>query len=153
MRDAASGFNQASTEAQSVLRRADTLLAAVDANKVNTAVNDITQASADARGAIASAREVVDGVADRRDEINDAIRDFTEQERADFLHREPTKLKIAGINMTYEGLVPRVRRSFLQKDREAMQPHIRAFVDRAVTFTTCPACDGTRLSQEGQQAC
>lgn len=74
------------------------------------------------------------------------IRDFTEQERADFLHREPTKLKIAGINMTYEGLVPRVRRSFLQKDREAMQPHIRAFVDRAVTFTTCPACDGTRLN-------
>lgn len=74
------------------------------------------------------------------------IRDFTEQERADFLYREPTKRKIAGINMTYEGLVPRVRRSFLQKDREAMQPHIRAFVDRAVTFTTCPACGGTRLN-------
>lgn len=74
------------------------------------------------------------------------IRDFTEQERADFLYREPTKQKIAGINMTYEGLVPRVRRSFLQKDREAMQPHIRAFVDRAVTFTTCPACGGTRLN-------
>ncbi|TDN44624.1 excinuclease UvrABC ATPase subunit [Curtobacterium flaccumfaciens] len=74
------------------------------------------------------------------------IRDFTEQQRADFLYREPTKRKIAGINMTYEGLVPRVRRSFLQKDREAMQPHIRAFVDRAVTFTTCPACDGTRLN-------
>ena len=75
------------------------------------------------------------------------IRDFTEQERQDFLYREPTKQKIAGINMTYEGLVPRVRRSFLQKDREAMQPHIRAFVDRAVTFTTCPACDGTRLER------
>lgn len=74
------------------------------------------------------------------------IRDFTEQERNDFLYREPTKQKIAGINMTYEGLVPRVRRSFLQKDREAMQPHIRAFVDRAVTFTTCPACSGTRLN-------
>ncbi|MFJ4074261.1 MULTISPECIES: excinuclease ABC subunit UvrA [unclassified Curtobacterium] len=74
------------------------------------------------------------------------IRDFTEQERADFLYREPTKQKIAGINMTYEGLVPRVRRSMLQKDREAMQPHIRAFVDRAVTFTTCPACGGTRLN-------
>lgn len=74
------------------------------------------------------------------------IRDFTEQERQDFLYREPTKQKIAGINMTYEGLVPRVRRSFLQKDREAMQPHIRAFVDRAVTFTTCPACAGTRLN-------
>jgi excinuclease UvrABC ATPase subunit len=75
------------------------------------------------------------------------IRDFTEQERADFLYREPTKRKIAGINMTYEGLVPRVRRSFLQKDRQAMQPHIRAFVDRAVTFTTCPACSGTRLNE------
>ncbi|GGL69660.1 ABC transporter [Curtobacterium citreum] len=74
------------------------------------------------------------------------IREFTEQERADFLYREPTKRKIAGINMTYEGLVLRVRRSFLQKDREAMQPHVRAFVDRAVTFTTCPACDGTRLN-------
>ena len=75
------------------------------------------------------------------------IRDFTEQERQDFLYREPTKQKIAGINMTYEGLVHRVRRSFLQKDREAMQPHIRAFVDRAVTFTTCPDCDGTRLNE------
>jgi len=74
------------------------------------------------------------------------IRDFTDAERQDFLYREPTKQKIAGINMTYEGLVPRVRRSFLQKDREAMQPHIRAFVDRAVTFTTCPACGGTRLN-------
>ena len=74
------------------------------------------------------------------------IRDFTEQERQDFLYREPTKQKIAGINMTYEGLVPRVRRSLLQKDRTAMQPHIRAFVDRAVTFTTCPDCDGTRLN-------
>jgi len=74
------------------------------------------------------------------------IRDFTEQERQDFLYREPTKQKIAGINMTYEGLVPRVRRSLLQKDRTAMQPHIRAFVDRAVTFTTCPDCGGTRLN-------
>ena len=70
------------------------------------------------------------------------IRDFTEQERQDFLYREPTKQKIAGINMTYEGLVHRVRRSFLQKDREAMQPHIRAFVDRAVAFTTCPTAVG-----------
>ncbi len=74
------------------------------------------------------------------------IRDYTDQERHDFLHHEPEKRKIAGINMTYEGLLPRVRRSFLQKDRDAMQPHIRAFVDRAVTFTTCPACDGTRLN-------
>ncbi|MCS6576813.1 excinuclease ABC subunit UvrA [Curtobacterium poinsettiae] len=80
------------------------------------------------------------------------IRDFTEQERQDFLYREPTKQKIAGINMTYEGLVHRVRRSFLQKDREAMQPHIRAFVDRAVTFTTCPACDGTRLNDTARSS-
>ncbi|MDK8172014.1 excinuclease ABC subunit UvrA [Curtobacterium citreum] len=80
------------------------------------------------------------------------IREFTEQERADFLYHEPTKRKIAGINMTYEGLVLRVRRSFLQKDREAMQPHVRAFVDRAVTFTTCPACDGTRLNDTARSS-
>jgi excinuclease UvrABC ATPase subunit len=80
------------------------------------------------------------------------IRDFTEQERQDFLYREPTKQKIAGINMTYEGLVPRVRRSLLQKDRSAMQPHIRAFVDRAVTFTTCPDCAGTRLNDTARSS-
>ncbi|MBF4607034.1 ATP-binding cassette domain-containing protein [Curtobacterium sp. VKM Ac-1393] len=80
------------------------------------------------------------------------IRDFTERQRADFLYREPTKQKIAGINMTYEGLVPRVRRSLLQKDREAMQPHIRAFVDRAVTFTTCSACGGTRLNETARSS-
>ncbi|WP_439691589.1 ATP-binding cassette domain-containing protein [Curtobacterium sp. SP.BCo] len=80
------------------------------------------------------------------------IREFTAQERDDFLYREPTKRKIAGINMTYEGLVVRVRRSFLQKDREAMQPHIRAFVDRAVTFTTCPACGGTRLNDTARSS-
>ncbi|KIQ12947.1 ATP-binding cassette domain-containing protein [Curtobacterium flaccumfaciens] len=80
------------------------------------------------------------------------IRDFTEQERQDFLYREPTKQKIGGINMTYEGLVHRVRRSFLQKDRESMQPHIRAFVDRAVTFTMCPACDGTRLNDTARSS-
>ena len=80
------------------------------------------------------------------------IRDFTAQERADFLYREPTKQKIAGITMTYEGLVHRVRRSFLQKDREAMQPHIRAFVDRAVTFSTCPDCGGTRLNETARSS-
>ena len=56
-------------------------------------------------------------------------------------------MKIAGINMTYEGLIPRIQRSMLSKDKEAMQPHIRAFVDRAVAFTTCPDCGGTRLSE------
>ncbi|KQV16631.1 excinuclease ABC subunit UvrA [Kitasatospora sp. Root107] len=74
------------------------------------------------------------------------IRKYTKKELQDFLHREPTKMKIAGINMTYEGLIPRIQKSFLAKDREGMQPHIREFVDRAVTFTTCPDCDGTRLS-------
>ncbi|GGU89797.1 ABC transporter [Streptomyces albospinus] len=75
------------------------------------------------------------------------IRRYTKKELHDFLHREPIRMKIAGINMTYEGLIPRIQKSMLSKDREAMQPHIREFVDRAVTFTTCPECDGTRLSE------
>ncbi|MEW2257047.1 excinuclease ABC subunit UvrA [Streptomyces sp. NPDC047869] len=76
-----------------------------------------------------------------------AISKFTEKELRDFLHHEPTRMKIAGINMTYEGLIPRIQKSMLAKDREAMQPHIREFVDRAVTFTTCPDCAGTRLNE------
>ncbi|MDH6235284.1 excinuclease UvrABC ATPase subunit [Cryobacterium sp. CG_9.6] len=75
-----------------------------------------------------------------------AIRDYTKKELNDFLYHEPTKVKVGDINMTYEGLVPKVQKSFLSKDREAMQPHIRAFVDRAVTFATCPECAGTRLN-------
>jgi excinuclease UvrABC ATPase subunit len=75
------------------------------------------------------------------------IRDYSAQERDDFLYHEPTKVEVGDINMTYEGLVPKVQKSFLSKDREAMQPHIRAFVDRAVTFTTCPECSGTRLNE------
>ncbi|QZN86470.1 excinuclease ABC subunit UvrA [Cellulomonas sp. C5510] len=75
------------------------------------------------------------------------IRDFTQQELADLLHREPTKIKVEGINLTYEGLIPKIRKSMLAKDVDAMQPHIRAFVERAVTFTTCPDCDGTRLNE------
>jgi len=74
------------------------------------------------------------------------IRRYTKKELHDFLHHEPTRMKIAGINMTYEGLIPRIQKSMLSKDKEAMQPHVRAFVDRAVTFTTCPDCGGTRLS-------
>ncbi|MFD8147144.1 ATP-binding cassette domain-containing protein [Streptomyces sp. NPDC059708] len=74
------------------------------------------------------------------------IRSFTKRQLADFLHREPVRMKIAGINMTYEGLIPRIRKSMLAKDKEAMQPHIREFVERAVAFTTCPDCEGTRLS-------
>ncbi len=79
------------------------------------------------------------------------IRTYTKRELHDFLHREPTRMKIAGINMTYEGLVPRIQKSMLAKDKESMQPHIREFVERAVTFSTCPECDGTRLS-EGARA-
>jgi excinuclease ABC A subunit len=80
------------------------------------------------------------------------IRDFTKKELHDFLHHEPVRMKIAGINMTYEGLIPRVQKSMLAKDKEAMQPHVREFVDRAVTFTTCPQCAGTRLSEAARSA-
>ena len=80
------------------------------------------------------------------------IRDYTEEERRDFLYREPTRMKIEGINMTYQGLVPRIQQSFLSRDQESLQPHIRAFVDRAVTFTACPACGGTRLSEPARSS-
>ncbi|MBM4827492.1 ATP-binding cassette domain-containing protein [Actinospica acidiphila] len=75
------------------------------------------------------------------------IREYTKKERHNFLYREPTKVKVGGANLTYEGLIPKLQKSMLSKDRESMQPHIRAFVDRAVTFTTCPECDGTRLTE------
>ncbi|MEV1083860.1 excinuclease ABC subunit UvrA [Streptomyces sp. NPDC050211] len=75
------------------------------------------------------------------------IRTFTKREMQDFLYGEPRKVKVNGINLTYEGLIPKIQKSFLSKDKEAMQPHIRAFVERAVTFTTCPECDGSRLSE------
>ncbi|MEU8504879.1 excinuclease ABC subunit UvrA [Streptomyces brevispora] len=75
------------------------------------------------------------------------IRKYTKREMQDFLHREPTKVKVEGVNLTYEGLIPKIQKSFLSKDKEALQPHIRAFVERAVTFTTCPECGGTRLSE------
>jgi excinuclease UvrABC ATPase subunit len=80
------------------------------------------------------------------------IRRYTKKELHDFLHHEPTRMKIAGINMTYEGLIPRVQKSMLSKDLDALQPHIRAFVERAVTFTTCPDCDGTRLSEAARSS-
>ncbi|MET8571628.1 excinuclease ABC subunit UvrA [Streptomyces sp. NPDC004783] len=75
------------------------------------------------------------------------IRDYTEKELHAFLHGEPVKVKVNGVNLTYEGLIPKIQKTFLSKDKEAMQPHIRAFVERAVTFTTCPECHGTRLSE------
>lgn len=75
------------------------------------------------------------------------IRKYTKKELRDFLYGEPMKVKVNGVNLTYEGLIPKIQKSFLSKDKEAMQPHIRAFVERAVTFTVCPECDGTRLSE------
>ena len=75
------------------------------------------------------------------------IRDFTKKQLDDFLWKEPTKMKFRGINSTYEGLVPRIRKSMFTKDRESMQPHIREFVDRAFTTVACPDCEGTRLSE------
>jgi excinuclease UvrABC ATPase subunit len=75
------------------------------------------------------------------------IHKFTKKELNDLLHKEPTKIKVDGVNLTYAGLIPQIQKSFLAKDVDAMQPHIRAFVDRAVTFGTCPECDGTRLSE------
>ncbi|MFF2653772.1 ATP-binding cassette domain-containing protein [Streptomyces sp. NPDC058045] len=78
------------------------------------------------------------------------IRDFSERERHDLLHHEPVRMKIAGINMTYEGLIPRIRKSMLSKDKEGMQPHVRAFVERAVAFTPCQDCGGTRLAEHAR---
>ena len=78
---------------------------------------------------------------------NKPIREYTKQELDDFLYKEPTKVKVNGVNLTYEGLVPKVQKSFLSKDPDGLQPHIRAFVDRAATFTACPECGGTRLSE------
>jgi excinuclease UvrABC ATPase subunit len=77
---------------------------------------------------------------------------FTKKELHDLLYREPTKIKVEGINLTYEGVIPKIQKSMLAKDVDAMQPHIRAFVERAVTFQTCPDCDGTRLSREARSS-
>jgi excinuclease ABC A subunit len=81
-----------------------------------------------------------------------AIRKFTKKERDEFLHGKPRKVKVQTINLTYEGLIPRIQKSFLSKDLDAMQPHIRAFVERAVTFTTCPDCGGTRLNEAARSS-
>jgi excinuclease UvrABC ATPase subunit len=80
------------------------------------------------------------------------IRKYTKRELHDLLHKEPTKIKVDGINLTYEGLIPRIRKSMLSKDLDALQPHVRAFVERAVTFTTCPDCEGTRLAPEARSS-
>jgi excinuclease UvrABC ATPase subunit len=80
------------------------------------------------------------------------IRKFTKKERNDLLYKEPTKIKVDGINLTYEGLIPKIQKSMLSKDVDSLQPHVRAFVERAVTFTTCPDCDGTRLSEAARSS-
>ncbi|WP_026116816.1 ATP-binding cassette domain-containing protein [Nocardiopsis valliformis] len=80
------------------------------------------------------------------------IREYTDQEMRDFLHHEPVKVKVDKSNLTFEGLIPKLRKSFLSKDKEAMQPHIREFVERAVTFTDCPVCEGTRLSEAARSS-
>ena len=83
---------------------------------------------------------------------NKPIRDFSDQERHDFLYREPTKVKVNGVNLTYEGLIPKIQKSMLSKDIDSLQPHIRAFVERAATFTACPDCHGTRLSEAARSS-
>ena len=83
---------------------------------------------------------------------NKPIRKYTKRERHIFLYHEPTKVKVEKLNLTFEGLVPRLQKSLLMKDVDAMQPHIRAFVERAVTFTTCPACGGTRLNDAARSS-
>ncbi len=80
------------------------------------------------------------------------IRKFTKRELNDLLYKEPTKIKVEGINLTYEGLIPKIQKSFLAKDVDAMQPHVRAFVERAVTFAICPDCDGTRLGPQARSS-
>ena len=78
---------------------------------------------------------------------NKPIRKFTKKEMQDFLHHDPVRVKVQGVNVTYEGLIPKIQKSMLSKDRDTLQPHVRAFVDRAVTFSICPECEGTRLSE------
>ncbi|MQA64076.1 MAG: ATP-binding cassette domain-containing protein [Actinophytocola sp.] len=80
-------------------------------------------------------------------DLDKPIRKYSKREQHDLLYKEPTKIKVEGVNLTYEGLIPKIQKSMLAKDREAMQPHIRRFVDRAITFTVCPECDGTRLTE------
>ncbi|MFD7326112.1 ATP-binding cassette domain-containing protein [Streptomyces sp. NPDC059875] len=80
------------------------------------------------------------------------IRDFTAKEMREFLHGEPRKVKVDGVNVTYEGLIPKIQKSMLSKDKDALQPHIRAFVERAVAFASCPDCGGSRLSEEARSS-
>src|SRR5688572_8458530 len=81
-------------------------------------------------------------------DMDKPIAKYTKKEMHDLLYKEPTKIKVEGINLTYEGVIPKIQKSMLSKDVDAMQPHIRAFVERAITFQACPECEGTRLSPE-----
>ncbi|MGH2550542.1 MAG: excinuclease ABC subunit UvrA, partial [Thermomicrobiales bacterium] len=83
---------------------------------------------------------------------NKPISKYTKKEMQDFLYKEPTKVKVNGVNLTYEGLIPKIQKSMLSKDPDALQPHIRAFVERAVTFTSCPECGGTRLAEPARSS-
>ncbi len=85
-------------------------------------------------------------------DLDKPIRKYTKKEQHILLHQEPIKVKVVAANLTYEGLVPRIQKSFLSKDLDAMQPHVRAFVERAVTFTTCPDCAGTRLCEAARSS-
>ncbi len=85
-------------------------------------------------------------------DMDKPIRKFTKKELSDLLHREPTKIKVEGINLTYEGVIPKIQKSMLAKDFESLQPHVRAFVERAITFSICPECDGTRLSKAARSS-
>jgi len=85
-------------------------------------------------------------------DMDKPINKYTKKELDDLLHKEPTKIQVEGINLTYEGVIPKIQKSMLSKDVDAMQPHIRAFVERAITFTICPECEGTRLSKEARSS-
>src|SRR4051794_19787184 len=79
-------------------------------------------------------------------DMDKPIKKFTKRELDDLLYKEPTKIKVEGINLTYEGLIPKIQKSMLSKDVDSLQPHVRAFVERVVTFSVCPECEGTRLA-------
>jgi len=85
-------------------------------------------------------------------DMDKPIKKFTKAEMHDLLYKEPTKIKVEGINLTYEGVIPKIQKSMLSKDVDGMQPHVRAFVERAITFTSCPECEGTRLSKEARSS-
>ena len=85
-------------------------------------------------------------------DMDKPIAAYTKKELHDLLYKEPTKIKVEGINLTYEGVIPKIQKSMLAKDVEAMQPHVRAFVERVITFQTCPECDGTRLTAEARSS-